>query len=174
MIEALISSRTRIKLLLKLFLNSSNRAYLRGLEDEFGESSNAIRIELKRLENAGMIKSEASGNKKLFKANTKHPLFDEIHNILRKYVGIDAIVDRITNQIGDVERVYLVGDFAKGINSNVVDIEFVGHNFNKNYLMELLGRVEEAIGKKIKYVLYSPQEMDVLPLQHNKLLIWNK
>lgn len=57
MIEALISSKTRIKLLLKFFLNSSNRAYLRGLEEEFGESTNAIRLELNKLEKAGMVSS---------------------------------------------------------------------------------------------------------------------
>ena len=53
MIEALISSKTRIKLLLKFFLNSKTTSYLRGLEAEFGESSNAIRIELNRFEKAG-------------------------------------------------------------------------------------------------------------------------
>ena len=55
MIETLISSKTRIKLLLKFFLNSNTTAYLRSLESEFGESTNAIRIELNRLEEAGML-----------------------------------------------------------------------------------------------------------------------
>ncbi len=51
------------------------KAYLRSLENEFGESSNAIRIELNRFEEAGMLVSFTEGNKKLFKANTEHPLF---------------------------------------------------------------------------------------------------
>ena len=55
MIETLISSKTRIKLLLKFFLNSNTTSYLRSLESEFGESTNAIRVELNRLENAGML-----------------------------------------------------------------------------------------------------------------------
>jgi hypothetical protein len=55
-----------MKLLLKFFLNPDNSAHLRGLESEFGESSNAIRLELNRLEGADMLHSELRGNRKLF------------------------------------------------------------------------------------------------------------
>ena len=78
MIDTLISSKTRIKLLLKFFLNSNNKAYLRNLEEEFGESTNAIRIELNRFEQAGMLTSLSEGNKKVFSANTRHPLFNSV------------------------------------------------------------------------------------------------
>ena len=81
MIETLISSKTRVKLLLKFFLNSNNSSYLRGLESEFGDSTNAIRIELNKLEGAGLLSSELSGNKKFFKANTNHPFFGDIHSL---------------------------------------------------------------------------------------------
>ena len=50
MIETLISSKTRVKLLLKFFLNSRNTAYLRNLEEEFEESTNGIRVELNKFE----------------------------------------------------------------------------------------------------------------------------
>ena len=81
MLETLISSKTRIKLLLKFFLNSKTTAYLRSLESEFGDSTNAIRLELNRLEKAGMLSSFMQGNKKMFTANTQHPLFSEVHNL---------------------------------------------------------------------------------------------
>ncbi len=74
MLETLISSKTRIKLLLKFFLNSKTTSYLRGLESEFGDSTNAIRLELNRLEKAGMLTAFMQGNKKMFTANTDHPL----------------------------------------------------------------------------------------------------
>ena len=101
MIETLISSKTRIKLLLKFFLNSSSRSYLRGLESEFGDSSNAIRQELNRFEKAGMLKTSTEGNKKFFQANTDHPLYNEIHNILIKYIGFDTIIDTVIERLGE-------------------------------------------------------------------------
>jgi len=75
MLDTLISSQTRLKLLLKFFLNSSTSSYLRDLESEFGESTNAIRLELNRFEQAGLLSSASIGNKKMFSANTQHPLF---------------------------------------------------------------------------------------------------
>jgi len=114
MIETLISSKTRIKLMLKFFLNSSTTSYLRGLEGEFGDSTNAIRLELNRFEDAGMLRSYTKGNKKFFQANTEHPLFNEVHNLVMKYVGIDRIVENVVERLGDVRSVYLVGISQEG------------------------------------------------------------
>ena len=147
MIEALISSKTRIKLLLKFFLNSNTKAYLRGLESEFGESSNAIRLEINRFEQAGMLKAELVGNKKMFQANTAHPLFNEIHNILLKHVGIDHIIEEVFNRLGDVNRVYLIGDFSKGSDSNLIDLILIG-NIDKSYLINLIEKAEKLVSRK--------------------------
>ncbi|MEI6823713.1 MAG: ArsR family transcriptional regulator, partial [Bacteroidota bacterium] len=103
MIEALITSKTRIKLLLKFFLNSEKESYLRGLENDFSESTNSIRLELNKFEKAGLLNTSTKGNKKIFKANTQHPLFSDINSILNKYVGIDQIIKRIVNKLGNLE-----------------------------------------------------------------------
>ncbi|HMK04889.1 MAG TPA: hypothetical protein VK489_11885 [Ferruginibacter sp.] len=176
MIEALISSKTRIKLLLKFFLNSSNKAYLRGLEEEFGESTNAIRLELNKLEQVGMITSDVQGNKKYFKANVKHPLFFDLHSIIRKYVGIDTIIENVISQLGQVEKVYLTGEFARGLNNHIIDLEFVGI-VNVNYLTELIQKAEVLVKRKIRYVVYSPAEYAAIKdadTGYEKLLIWSR
>ena len=141
MIEALISSKTRIKLLLKFFLNSNTKAYLRGLETEFGESTNAIRVEINRFENAGMLKSELVGNKKIFQANTTHPLFQELHNILLKHVGLDRVIENVIERLGEVDKVFLIGEFSKGSDSDIIDLIFVG-NIDKSYLINLIEKTE--------------------------------
>lgn len=172
MLEALISSKTRIKLMLKFFLNSNASGYLRGLEHEFKESSNGIRIELNRFEKSGMIESYSVGNKKYFKANTEHPLFNEIHNIVLKYVGFDKIIESIISRLGKVEKVFVVGDFARGIDSHVIDLVLVG-DIDKNYFITLVEKAERAIGRKIKYVMYkSMNEVDLALFSVEPLLLW--
>ena len=161
MLDTLISSKTRIKLLVRLFLNPGNSAHLRGLADEFEESTNAVRLELNRFEEAGMVLSEASGNKKLYKANSEHPLFKDINSILRKYIGLDRIVETIIGQIGDLSHVYLTGDYAQGRDSGVIDLIFVG-DVNKSYLVLLVGKAESLIGKKIRYLTYESKEWSAL------------
>ncbi len=174
MIETLISSRTRVKLLLKFFLNSSTKAYLRGLESEFSESSNAIRLELNRLEGAGMLTSELSGNKKVFTANTSHPLFSEVHSILLKYVGLDQIIEKVIIRLGDVDKVFVSGSFARGQDSQIIDLIFVG-NVKKAYLIELIDKVEDLIDRKIRYVVYNSAEessIDWATFDTKPLLLW--
>ena len=174
MLEALISSKTRVKLLLKFFLNSKTEGYLRGLEQEFGESSNAIRVELNRFEKAGMLSSSASGNRKYFKANTKHPLFREVHNILIKHIGIDEIIEKVVDNLGDVEEVYLVGSLSNGTDGKIIDLIFFG-NIDKEYLVRLIDRVEEHISRKIRYLTYEYEEKDEVIDNHpNALILWSR
>jgi predicted nucleotidyltransferase len=176
LIETLISSKTRIKLLLKFFLNSSTTGYLRSLEDEFNESSNSVRLELNRFEKAGMLDSELIGNKKVFKANTSHPLFNEVKNIVLKYVGIDKIVDNIANNLGDVHSVYLTGDFAKGKNSEDIDIVIVG-DINEDYLQTLIIKTKNLVNRNVRYTNYSFDEVLIninLTNKKDYLLLWSK
>ena len=176
MLDTLITSKTRIKLLLKFFLNGENSSYLRNLESEFGESSNGIRLELNRLEDAGLLRANAEGNKKLYKANRKHPLFIDIQNILMKYTGLDQIVEEVIGKLGDVTRVYLAGDLGKGVDSPIVDLIFIG-SLNKAYLLNLIEKSEKIIHKKIRFVIYSDQELNEarqLILKQNHFILWNK
>jgi len=174
MLETLISSKTRVKLLLKFFLNSKTTSYLRGLESEFGDSSNAIRLELNRFEKAGMLISFAKGNKKLFKANTSHPLFEEVNKILLKNIGFDTIIENVITSLGDVSEVYVVGDFAKGINSQVIDLVFFGH-VDIEYLIKLISKTENLINRKIRYITYKKSEKaNWININQDALLLWQK
>jgi hypothetical protein len=160
MLDTLITSKTRLKLILKFFLNSSASAHLRNLETEFGESTNAIRLELNKFESAGLLKSEMKGNKKVFRANTGHPLFSDIHSILMKTIGFDQIIDRVLTKIGNVDLAFVTGDFARGIDTPIIDLVLVGNEINREYLLKLATRTEEMISRKIRYVVFLPEEFD--------------
>lgn len=176
MIEILISSKTRIKLLLKFFLNSNTTAYLRGLESDFGDSSNAIRLELNRLERAGMLTAKMKGNKKIFQANKQHPLFNEIHSILRKHIGLDHIVANVVERLGHVQRVYLAGKFAQGLDSQIIDLIFIG-DIDTAYLVQLIEKVETLIKRKVRYIIYKETELpqvDWAAFKPQPILLWSK
>ena len=176
MINTLITSQTRIKLLRKFFLNSSTKAHLRGLESEFGESSNAIRIELNRFEEAGLLHSLRDGNKKVYQANADHPLFGDIHSIIMKEAGIDRVIDKVIHRIGNLICVYLTGDFARGKDSPVIELILVGENIDREYLARKVMQAEELVGRKVSYVVLHPDEADchLLKLKKTDLLpLWN-
>lgn len=175
MLETLITSKTRIKLLLKFFLNAKNTGYLKNLEAEFEDSSNGIRLELNKFEEAGLLASRAEGNKKIFHANTTHPLFSDIHNIILKYAGIDQLIVNVVERLGNVEAVYLVGTLARGLDSKIIDLLIIG-NVNTDYLLQLISKAEPLLGKKIRYLIFSNEEFELQKedlLQEEHLLIWN-
>lgn len=176
MIETLISSKTRIKLLLKFFLNSNTTAYLRGLEEEFGESTNSIRLELNRFEKAGFLESHNQANKKVFQVNKKHPLFKDINSIVLKLVGLDHVMDYVLKHMGDLEKVYLVGSLSKGKDSNQIDLVLIG-DINEPFLKELVAKAEKKIHKKIHYIHYQASEFKlkkISELGNSPLLLWSK
>lgn len=174
MIETLISSKTRVKLLLKFFLNGNTSSYLRSLENEFGESTNGIRLELNRFEKAGMLSSFLKGNKKFFQANKNHPLYTEMNSIIMKYIGFDKIIEDVIERLGHVKKVYVIGDFAKGLDSQIIDLLFVGE-INKPFLIRLIEKVENIITRKIRYVVYQKEpEIKWTSYTEEPLLLWSK
>lgn len=175
LLQALITSKTRIKLLLRFFLNTNNRSYLRDLASEFGESTNAIRLELNHLENAGLLKSEMQRNKKIFKANTLHPLFDPIHQLILKHTGIDKIIDFVVMKLQGLERAYVVGNFARGIDHPEVDLILTGNNIDAHSLQELTQKAEKIISRKINTQTITATEIEEkLKYYPEALLLWVK
>ena len=84
MLGELITSKTRLRLLIKFFISQANRGYLNGLATEMGESTNAIRKELNHLQGAGYLEKVKVDNKVEYKANVKHPLFDTLQKVVLK------------------------------------------------------------------------------------------
>lgn len=172
MLDTLIQSKTRLKLLLRFFLNPDTSAYLRGLAQEFGESTNAVRVELNRFEEAGLIQSHKEGNKKMYKVNTNFPMFNELQKIAFKHFGIDQIVHQVIEKLGDVEVVYLTGDLARGLETNVVDVTLIGREIDNSYLARLVQKAEDLIGKKIRTLTYDSN--DKMEVSHPRLLIYGE
>ncbi|WP_232371072.1 ArsR family transcriptional regulator [Desulfogranum marinum] len=55
MLSGLITSKIRIQILMRLFLNSERNAYLRELADEFGASPSHVKNELDQLKEADLL-----------------------------------------------------------------------------------------------------------------------
>jgi hypothetical protein len=155
MLESLITSKTRLRLLIKFFLNFANKGYLNSLANEFGESTNSVRKELNNLSSAGYLKKYSENNKVIYKANASHPLFKIIQKIVHKHLGIEEILETVYNRIGNVKKIMILGDYAKGIDSGLIEILIVGDNINKEYLDEISPKIELKIKRKVSFFVSS-------------------
>lgn len=160
MLDSIITSKTRLKLLIKFFVTSSNRGYLRGIAEEFNESTNAIRKELNQLSDAGYLVRFQENNRIYYQANTEHPLFQSLQNLVRTYLGFDQAVDQVLQRAGEVSLVSLLGDYAKGIDSGTIELLVIGDKLDKAYLLQLSAKMEQLLGKNIQ--LYFDREEEIV------------
>ena len=150
-------------MLLKFFLNSHSSAYLRELAKEFGESTNSIRHELNNLSSAGYLVAREEGRSIYYSANTKHPLYPEIKNLVHKYLGIDKLLDTVIHKIlarlGTLHFAFITGDYAKGRDSGIIDLVLVG-DIDQAYLQTCVSKAEKLINRKVRTLVLSQQEYE--------------
>ena len=176
MLNTLITSKTRINLLLKFFLNPGTKAYLRELAAEFGESTNAIRVELNRLSEAKLLQSTTMGRKVIYRANNKHNLFRDIQSVVRKYVGLDRLVEDLIDRLGSIDAAYIIGDYARGIDSGLIDVVLVGI-VDSETLEKFVIKTGNLIDRKIRPLILDQEEFEKLRARldiDHALPIWNK
>ena len=161
MLETLITSKTRLKLLLKFFINSGTQAYLRELASEFGESTNGIRLELNSLTKAKLLKSSNIGRTVVYRANKNHALFTDIQSVVQKYVGIDHLVDDLISELGQIESAYVIGDYAHGSDSGLIDLVIVGR-VKVDVLQRLVDKTGKIISRKIRPLVLDQEELQGL------------
>lgn len=131
---------------------------------------------MNRFEKAGFLASHSEANKKVFRVNTKHPLFNDINSIVLKLVGLDHVIDYVLQRMGDLKKVYLVGDLSQGIDSDIIDLVLVG-DINEQFLKELIAKAEKKINKTIHYIHYKEVDFDIKLITKPgicPLLLWSK
>ncbi len=135
--------------------------HLRGLAEEFGDSTNSVRVELQKLEEAGLLLSEPSGQKVQYRVNNSNPFYADLVALVSKYLGFDELIENLLARVGDLEEAYVVGDYATGIDSGTIELVLVGQP-RMDVLDDLIQRVEQRIGRKITYTLFRISQVEFL------------
>jgi hypothetical protein len=156
-LSSLIASKTRINILMRLFLNPKEHVYLRELANELAISSSQASGELQQLRDAGFLKSSKSGRQINYHANTEHPLFPELQSMVRKSLGMDKILESIIERLGNLNRAFLIDDYAQGKDSGLIDLVLVG-DIDQTNLDDLVKKTEKYIGRKIRTLVLSTKE----------------
>lgn len=168
MLDSLITSKTRLKLLIKFFVSASNRGYLRGIAEEFNESTNAIRKELNQLTEAGYLIREEGEQKVYYRANAAHALFGSLQGLIHHFLGIDQVIEQVLERAGDVEQVVLFGDYAVGVNSGHIEVLVTGKDIDSAYLLQAAGKAEKLLNKRVSLYLEAPGQIKTKIILYQK------
>ncbi len=169
----LITSKVRIKIL-ELFLSNPNEMYhVRGIVREIKEEINAVRRELAKLEEAGIIKKEARGNRIYYWARNEYPMFGDLISLVSKTTGLGSILVTNRTKIGKVSFVMFSGKFARRKprkKEDEVDILIVG-DIVLPELAAVIRAEESKRGKEINYTVMSREEFDFRKKRRDPFLL---
>jgi len=157
-LSTFLSSNLRAEIL-RIFFGINNREiHLREIERRTGFAIGSVRSETANLVKIGLLKKRKDGNRVYFKANTAHPLFIDLHNIVLKTSGL---VDLFRVALGDIEIEYafIFGSIANGTEKAESDVDFfVIGNVGLRTLSRRLKTVSGEINREINIVTMTKNE----------------
>ena len=159
MLEAIISSKTRVKLLTLFLMSPGRDYYIREIGRLTGENINAVRRELANLESFGLIRGERKGNQQYYTVNQDFFLYEDLQKLVLKTEGIARVIrERLTGLPG-IQCMFIYGSFAKGTAGQKSDIDlFIVGGVDEDRLIPLVHECEQTSGREINYTLMSPAE----------------
>jgi predicted nucleotidyltransferase len=159
MLEALIPSKTRVKLLTLFLFNPGREYYLREIVRMTGENYNAVRRELANLESFGLVTGERKGNQQYYTVDPAFFLYDELRKIVFKSEGIARVMQENPAPGAAVACMFIYGSFARGDAGKQSDIElFITGDIAERDILPLIQKSKEAVHRDINYTLMRPEE----------------
>lgn len=158
----IITSKVRIKILELFFSNLTEMYHVRGIVREVGEEINAVRRELERLEEAGILKKEPRGNRVYYFLRHDYPLYGDIISIISKATGLGRVLIDSKSKLGKVAFIMFSGKFARRKprkKDDEVDILVVGEIVLPE-LASVIRAYESKLGREINYTVMSREELD--------------
>lgn len=150
-----IVSKTRIKLLEIFYGNPRQIHHVRELVRLAEEEINAVRRELLRMEEAGMVKREQRGNRVYYEVRQEYPFYPELLELVGKTAGLGAAIRKNKEKLGKISYVMFSGRFVRWLprkNGDGVDVLIIGDVV----LPELTALIREEQKIREEEINYTP------------------
>jgi predicted nucleotidyltransferase len=159
MLERLFSSRVRVRLMTLFLLHPDVGYHARELSRQVDANYSAIWKELKNLEQVGLLFSENSMGRKVYRLNTAFPIMPELRNIILKTAGAGDLIRQALDDVAGIEAAFIYGSFAGGepdMQSDL-DLMIIGE-IGLSELSSSIAAIEEELARPINYIIYSHEE----------------
>lgn len=160
MLEALISSRARVKLLSLFLQNPGKEYFVREIVRMTGENINAVRRELANLASFGLITGRKRGNQQYYEVNTGHFLYADLQKVILKTEGVAGVLAQALAGEKAITCSFIYGSFAKGTAGSGSDIDlFIIGDADEARLIPLIAECENTTGREINFTLMTGAEL---------------
>ena len=160
MLERLLGSRLRARVIGWLFTHPDERFYVRQLGALLDEDSTNLSRELARLESLGVLLSERDGRQKYYRANPDSSVFVELKGLATKTAGVaDVLRQALEGFREEIDAAFVFGSFARQDETAASDIDLVIiGDVDPVSLHGAMAQAEEVLRRTINYSLISREE----------------
>jgi DNA-binding transcriptional ArsR family regulator len=161
MIENILVSKVRIKILRLFFTDLKKEIHIRGIVRKIDEEINAVRRELKNLEKAGILHKEARGNRHYFSIDRKCPIFDELLGLINKTYGLGGKIVQNRKEIGNIEYAILTRSYLHNTHETEYDVDLMLVGETKmDQIANIIKETEKEESREIRYTVLSKEDFD--------------
>jgi len=120
--------------------------------------SGAVQRELARLAQSGLVTVQQSGRQKYYQANPQAPIYEELHGIVQKTVGLAGpLRAALAPLAGRIHAAFVFGSVAKRQDtaSSDVDLMVVSDELSYADLFGALESVGRQLGRPVNPTIYT-------------------
>lgn len=154
-------SKTRVKMMELFFSQPKEMFYVREITRATKEEINAVRRELERMINYGLLKSEQRGNRLYYYLNEKYIYYLELRQMVAKSTGLGKKLRKLQRKLGTVTFVMFSAKYMEGKRprQDEIDLLIIGEVVLPE-LQALIKEEEERLQREINYAVFSEDEFE--------------
>lgn len=145
-------SRVQSRVLGILFGQPDHQFQLTEIISRAGSGRGAVQRELEKLTAVGIVALAMHGTRKLYHANRASPIFDELHQLILKTVGIvDPIQDALATCRPSIASAFVYGSIAKAKETarSDIDLMIIGDGLAYSEIYSALQKAENILARPI-------------------------
>lgn len=165
-------SRVRVSLVELFYSRPLEMFYVRQITREVSEEINAVRRELDRMIQNGIIRKEQRGNRLYYTLNTQYYFYNELLCMVAKSTGLGKEFHKKRAKLGKIQFIVFSGKFAKHLQRSHEDIDIliVGEVVQAE-ISVLIQQEEKKREKEINYTIFSPEEFEFRKQRRDPFLL---
>ncbi len=154
-------SRVRVGVMELFFSQPNEMFFVREITRQIHEEINAVRRELDRMVEAGILKNEERGNRLYYYLNKNYTFFPELLRMVKKSTGLGQKLAKLKKKLGTIKFIMFSGKFVNVDQSkrSDVDILIVGEVVLPE-LEALIKEEQEKLGREINYTVLPEDEFE--------------
>lgn len=122
---AVLFPRVRAEVMRLLFADPKRELHLRDIARQGNLSLGTVQQEVEKLGAADLLTDRRDGNRRYYRANSRHPVFPDLQQLVLKTSALRDVLVQAIDKIDSIEIAFVFGSLAPGYGRAGSDIDLI-------------------------------------------------